>query len=174
MAETIQSPREACISELHRIEEDSRFSSKSQFEAARSWRKLHLGLGLPTVILGAVAGVSAFSNFTRHTAWAGIFAILAAVLAASNTFLNPAERVASHQNFGNDYLSLRNRARFSATTEALALTDAELQEHVVALAAERDSLNKKAPQVHRMAFERARKGIEEGEAKYEVDRSSGT
>jgi hypothetical protein len=171
MADSVTSAHDACIKELRRIEEDSLFSAKRHFEAARDWRKLNLVLGLPTVILSALAGVSAFSSFTRHTIWAGVFAVLAAILAATNTFLNPAERVSTHQNFGNDYNSLRNRSRVSRTTEALTLRDSDVQKHVATYSSERDSLNKKAPQVHRQAFERARRGIEEGEGDYEVDSS---
>jgi hypothetical protein len=130
---------------------------------------VHLTLGLPAAIISGVAGVSAFSKFTNHDVWAGVLALIAAGLGAANAFLDPAERTSTHQNFGNDYNSLRNRARLSSSVDSHGLSDSELAAQTKELSGERDSLNKKAPQIPRRAFKRARKGIEQGEASYKTD-----
>lgn len=161
--------RASCAAELKRVEEDTTYSAKSQFEAARDWRRVHYALGLPAAIVGGVAGVSALSAFDYHNVVAGVLSLSGAALGAANAFLNPAERAASHQAFGNDYNALKNRSRRTANIDAVALTDEELAASVTTLGDERDKLNKKAPQPHRKAFERARAGIEAGEANYAVD-----
>ena len=51
----------------------------------------------------------------------------------------------------------------------------ENSEHLLAdklkdLSEQRDRLNRECPQIPRWAYKRAKKGIEEGEASYEVDK----
>jgi hypothetical protein len=171
MARPSPDQRDACLAELQRIEEDTQYSSKGHFEAASGWQALYLGFGLPVAIISGVAGVSAFA---KHTTLAGVLALVAAGLGAITAFLKPSERMATHHGFGNDYNALRNRARIARTIQAASLTDDQLRDEVVALSGDRDSLNKKAPQVPRWAFKRARRGIEEGEADYAVDDDGST
>ena len=54
---------------------------------------------------------------------------------------------------------------------AAACGSLDFSKRVVALSNERDDLNKRAPQIPRRAFERARRGIEEGEATYLADKA---
>jgi hypothetical protein len=99
-----------------------------------------------------------------------VLALIAAGLGAANAFLSPATKAAAHSGFGNDYNSLRSRARLCRELQAADLSDSELGERVVAISGERDELNKKGPPIPRRAFERARRGIEEGEATYLADK----
>jgi len=48
-----------------------------------------------------------------------------------------------------------------------------LTAELLALNERRNTLNSESPQIPRQAFERARKGIESGEASYAVDRKRG-
>jgi hypothetical protein len=157
------------LAELEHIEEDALYSAKGHFEAAAGMHKLYVSLGLPVALISGVAGVSAFSSFTKHDVVAGVLALVAAGLGAVNTFLGPSGKSAVHSGFGNDYNSLRNRARLCREVQAAALSDAQLTEQILSLASERDDLNKKAPLIPRRAFERARSGIEAGEATYATD-----
>ena len=153
--------------EASRIEEDSLHSAKGHFEAARHWSRAHMWLGLPTAIIAGVAGVSALQD---QTLVAGTLAIVAAALASVSTFLNPSKRAAAHHFAGTKFNSLRNRTR--AFREVELHSGAPIQdpaEHVKLLGRERDELNEASPQIPRRAFERARRGIEAGEAQYEVD-----
>ena len=51
------------IDEAKRIEEDCLYSAKGHFEAASKWQKIHRYLGLPAVVLAALSGVSALTQF---------------------------------------------------------------------------------------------------------------
>ena len=158
---------EALRKEASRIEEDATYSSKGHFEDAKIWSTVHLGLGIPTAITAGISGVSAFGE---HLLIAGSLAILAGALASVITFLNPSETASSHHNSGVKYNALRNRARFFREIEMENLPSRD--DKVGALkhiAEQKDELNEISLQISRGSFERARKGIEEGEADYQAD-----
>ena len=156
------------IAEAKRIEEVSIRSAKSQFEAADKWKQINLWLGIPTALLSGIAGISILSNWSYLLG--GSLALLVASLTALMTFLNPDRKSNSHLNSGNNYLSLRNKSRlFRNITTKTKLNFEDLVEKLKELADMRDSLNKSSPQFSRKDFEKAKKGISEGEADYQVD-----
>jgi hypothetical protein len=151
--------------EANRVEEDS--PGKGHFEAARTWANVHLWLGLPTAALAAIASGSAFKE---EVVIAGTLALLASILAAISTFLNPSERSQLHHQAGAKHVALRNRARMFRDLDLRSgAQESHLLESLRALAQERDDLNLSNPQIPRFAFKRARRGIETGEAVYKVD-----
>mgnify|MGYP001560610487 CR=1 FL=1 len=153
--------------EASRIEEDSLYSAKGHFEAGRVWGNAHLGLGIPTVVIAAIASASAFKE---EIVAAGVLAIAAAVLSAVSTFLNPSERSQLHHHAGVKHNSLRNRIRmFRELDLKSGAGEGDLLASLKALAQERDDLNLSNPQIPKFAFRRARCGIESGEAAYKVD-----
>ncbi len=157
--------------EAKRIEEDSLYSAKGHFVTASFWRRFHIWIGVPTAILAAISGASALSDFSNHTLIAGILAIIVTALTAVATFLNPNGRASSHLEAGNKYNSLRNRARiFREIGIDRKKPKNEPYQQLMDLNNKRDELNKKSPQPPKWAFIIARRGIEEGEANYEVDR----
>lgn len=159
------------IKEARRIEEDTLYSAKGQFIAANFWTKFHLWMGVPTAILAAIAGASALSQFENHNIVAGILAIMVAALTAVTTFLNPNEKANSHLNAGNKYNSLRNKARIFCEIDSCEETSIqELIKQLKELAKQRDELNQNSPQIPKKAYEKAKKGIEEGEADFKVDK----
>jgi hypothetical protein len=157
------------ITEAKRIEEDTLYSSKRHFEAAAIWNRVNLSLGLPSAIVSALAGASALSTFDHHGEVAAFLALFVAAATGTLTFLNPSDRASTHQAFGNRYNELRNRSRIFAELEAPGAERAELLATLGELNALRDALNGEAPQAPKRAFERARKGIEAGEANYVAD-----
>lgn len=157
------------IKEAQRIEEDSLYSSKGHFCAAHFWTKFHLWLGVPTAVFAAIAGASALARFDASNIVAGVLAILVAALAAVSTFLNPNEKANVHLNAGNDYNSLRNKARIFHEIEIETSNLPALSKKLKELNNERDDLNRNSPQIPNRAFQKARKGIEEGEAHYAAD-----
>jgi hypothetical protein len=155
--------------ESRRIEEASLYSAKGHFEAARSWGAVHLWIGIPTAVLAAVASASAFKE---EAFLAGSLAIVVAALSAVSTFLNPSERAQSHHQAGAKHNSIRNRARMLREIDLLSGQPVgELVATVKTLSQERDELNLSSPQIPRRAFNRARAGVEGGEAQYQVDQA---
>jgi len=161
--------KEKIIKEAKRIEEDSLYSSKGHFYAAQFWTNLHLWIGVPATIMAAIAGASALSQFDNHQIIAGVLAILVAALSAVSTFINPNEKAAIHHGAGNRYNSLKNRVRIFSEVDVEMESDESLLAKFRTLSAQRDELNEKSPQIPKWAFRKAREGIEDGEAQYNVD-----
>lgn len=161
--------KEKIINEGRRIEEDSLYSSKGHFYAAQFWTDLHLWIGIPATIMAAVAGASALSG---HGIFAGVLALIVAALGAVATFVNPNEKAAIHSRAGNKYSALKNNTRIFCEIEIELETNTEdaLLQKLKDLAKQRDLLNDESPQIPNWAFKKARRGIEEGEAHYQIDR----
>src|SRR3989338_9110426 len=107
----VSKTKDEIIKESQRIEESLLYSSKGHFAASHFWTNFHLWIGIPVVLLSAVAGASALSQFDPRHVIAGLISILVAALSGVMTFLNPNEKASVHLNAGNNYDSLMSRAR---------------------------------------------------------------
>lgn len=160
-------PLEQIQAEASRIEEDALYSAKGHWEAAKPWEHRHLWLGVPTTICAAAAGVSAFAD---HPVLSGALAVGVAVGSALITFVNPSERHRRHCDAGNAYKALNNDARLFRTVDCTIDGDpVALATKLKELNQRRNDLNQGSPLIPRKAFETARRGIEEGEARHRVD-----
>lgn len=166
----ISRSKDEIIKECKRIEESCLFSSKGHFQAAEKLTNLHLWLGLPIAILSAVASVLAFS---QQYLIAGFISLLIAILSAILTFINPNEKATIHQNAGNNYDALLNKARIFRTIECWAenLSDQVLSERVKEISDEKNRLNRSSPHIPNSAYKAAKKAIEEGQGNYAVDKN---
>ena len=163
------------IDEGRRVEEDCLYSGKGHFVAADCWTNFHLWIGVPTAILAGIAGASALSQFDNHSIIAGLLAIVVTALTAVTTFLNPNGKANPHRNAGNEYYSLRNKARIFCEIDSYGKnSDQELTKHLKKLAKQRDELNQNSPLIPKWAHRKAKIGIGEGEASYDVDENRRT
>lgn len=161
------------VKEAKRLEESTLHSAKGHFSASETWSRVHLWIGLPNAVAAGVAGTLALS-FTEDPEvriLGGSLSILAAGLAAVQTFLNPNEKAAAHLNAGNSYEGLNARVRIFWTVECWeGQSDRALTEKLKDFAAEKEKLNRSCPQVPSWAYRRARRGIEAGEGAYSIDK----
>lgn len=158
------------VREAKRIEEDSNVSARGQFAAASFWTTLSLWVGGATAIASGIAGGSAFSQFDNHNVVAGILASLVAATTAAVTFLKPNDKATSHRGAGNEYTSLRNKARIFREIECESSSvDEVLIDRLNSLSDQRDALNKNSLQIPGRAYKKAIKGIEKGESDYKAD-----
>ncbi|WP_250510624.1 SLATT domain-containing protein [Caballeronia sp. GACF4] len=159
--------KEAIRAELQRIEEDCTHSGKKQYNAGERWGTYNFWLGVPSTILGVVAGATFMKS---HGDIAGGLAMLAALLTALMTFLKPSERAAAHKAAGDQYLALRNDARvFRQIRLDYACDDQAAIASMDEFTKRRNELNQASPLCARRDFDRARAGIEDGEATHNVD-----
>ncbi|WP_208509609.1 SLATT domain-containing protein [Variovorax paradoxus] len=166
----ITDPRPAIDAELQRIEEDCIHSGKAHFNAGIRWARYHYGLGIPSVVLSALAGLAFFKEYPEA---AGVMSGVVAVLTSLITFLKPSERSVSHKNSGDQYLSLRNDARVFRGIKLPATPDEQTAiDGLDEFTKRRNELNQASAQFSQGDFERARKGIDAGEAAHRVDRST--
>lgn len=158
------------IKEAKRIEEALLYSSKKHFVSAQYWSAFHMFLGLPMVVLSAVAGAEAFKQLDKQHALAGYLSIGVAVLSAIVTFLNPNEKATKNTGAGNSYDALMNRVRIFWSIDCWSEeSEAVLTKQLKDFSDHKDKLNQSAPQSFPFAYAIAKRGIEAGEGKYEVD-----
>lgn len=163
-------PKTTIREELTRIEEDCIYSGKAQFNAGVRWGRYHLWLGVPSVILSALAGTAFFKDQPEI---AGVMSTIVTILTALMTFLKPSERASSHKSSGDQYVTIRNDARVLRTIKLdVACDDAAAVANLDEITKRRNELNQASAQVSRKDFERAREGIEEGEAQHVADRGA--
>jgi len=166
----VSKAKDEIIKEAKRIEEALLYSSKGHFEAVRLWSGFHLMIGIPVVVISAVAGAAAFTQFDASHVIAGVLALVVAALSSVLTFLNPNSKASLHQTAGNKYDSLMNKARMFWSIECWQTESEEvLTEKLKYLTELKDNLNQSCPQIPRLAYKRAKRGIEAGEARYRVD-----
>lgn len=169
----VSKTKEAIINEAKRIEENCLYTAKGHFLAAQFWTNFHLWVGIPTVILAGVAGTAALAKFDNDNIVAGILSIVVVVFTAVATFLNPKERSNTHLVSGNNYDSLLSRVRIFWTIDCWRENSEEiLTLKLKEFSDERERLNRECPQVSKRAYKKAKKGIQEGEANYKVDKAT--
>lgn len=162
--------RHRILEEAARIEEDTTYSSKGHYNSAAIWEFRHNLLGIGLAVLSAVGAVIAISSIANNNAIAAVVATAVAGFSAVNTFLNPSERAAKHRQYGSELNAVKDSARRLRTISIHTNSPARLTQKIDHLAAEKARLNLSAPPILAKAFKDARKGIEEGEASYVVDR----
>lgn len=170
MQDGLESPKPKIRDELLRIEEDCVHSGKAHFNAGDNWNRYHFWLGIPAVVLSGLASTAFLSE---QTIIAGLMAAAVAVLTALQTFLKPSEKASAHKSAGDQYLSLRNDARvFREIRLDHACDEQAAIDGLDEFTKRRRELNLASPQFSRGDFEKARKGIDEGEALHAVDKKA--
>jgi len=159
------------IAEALRIEEDTNYSGRSNFAAARMSDRRHFWLGAPAAALAAAAGTTALADLPWVAAGC---AFLATLLGALHTFLRSDKRAAQHQTVGVEYVDLRNESRIFRTIDYPRLSDEERRQRIHELSARRSDLNRSTPRIPDKAFQQARKSIARGDTEYAADATEGT
>jgi hypothetical protein len=163
------------IREAKRLEESTLYSMKGHHVASNGWSRRNLLLGLPVVIISALVGATTFSQYAETypelKTLAGFLSLTIAVLSGITTFLNPNEKENAHLNAAHGYDKLNNEARLFWSVECWQEeSDLVLTSKLRELIDRKDVLNSGSPQIPGWAYKKAKKGIVDGEAKFEVDK----
>lgn len=165
--------KDEIIKESKRIEESTLYSAKGHFVAARFWSYFHLIIGVPIVIISAVAGLSILSQIDKTKTISGILTISVTALSALMTFLNPNNKSNSHLNCGNSYDALNNKVRIFRTIDCWKEKSEDvLTEKLKYFSEQKDKLNTTSPQVPWFAYQLAKRQIASGQADFVVDKES--
>ena len=115
----------------------------------------------------SIAGLAFFKDYPE---FGGALSAVVAVLTALSTFLKPSERATAHKGAGDQYLSLRNDARVFREIRLALMCDAQSAiDGLTEFSNRRNELNLASPQFSKSDFNKARSGIEAGEATHAVD-----
>src|SRR5439155_4231784 len=155
---SVSKTREEIVKEAKRIEESALFSSKGHFKAAAIWGQFHILLGLPMVVLAAIAGATAFAHIDRDSTLTGTLSIIVVVLSSISTFLNPNKKASEHLNAGNKYDALLSKVRIFRTIECWdESSDQVLTERIKRHAEDKGNLNQTSPQISALAYRLAKR-----------------
>jgi hypothetical protein len=164
------------IREAKRLEESTLFSMKGHHVAANGWSNRHLWLGMPTVIISALVGAATFSQYAKDYPAlgliAGLLSIIVTVLSGITTFLNPNEKENAHLNAAHGFDKINNDARLFWSVDCWQeASDAVLTSQLKELVDRKNELNSSSPQIPDWAYQKAKAGIEAGEADFKVDKT---
>ena len=155
--------------EAQRIEEDCLYSSKSHYNDAQIWSRMHLYIGIPTCVFAVIATARIFCN---STLLAGLFSIFVAILSGLQTFINPATKTSLHKEAASQYHELKNQIRIFREIELFSISDElTLLKRIKEFSNIRDNLNASSPPISKKSYLKAKKGIEQDEANYQIDKS---
>jgi len=166
--------RQQIIDEAKRLEESTLYSYKGHHNAAARWGYAHLWLGLPATVLSTIVGAASFAQLAKQNTdialLAGCISIAIAVLSGTITFLNPNKREAAHLAAGNALERIHNEARvFWSVDCLLEKSDVVLSNKLRDMIDRKSDLNGKSPQIPKWAYNKAKAGIDAGEAEFKVD-----
>jgi len=161
---TNKAQNDAIEREALRIEEDCRYSGKGHLNSSDIWKIIHYCLGVPTAGLAALAALSNLPEWATTTC-----GVLAALLAGVITFFNPGNEQGRHRKSGNQFLALGKKVRRFREIDLPSFQEEDARTRLEELSEERDSLNDTAPSILWCAYQKAKSGIEAGEADYAVD-----
>jgi hypothetical protein len=135
--------RRAIIGEVEEIGQQAGRSSRAQFGRARTWSIANLALGVPAVILAALAGSILIADWTD--VWLpGLLALVSAALMGVLLGLAPARRARQAADAGNDFIALRDSTRRLSRLDLPAMEIAGARQALEQLAARHAELNHKA------------------------------
>ncbi|MGH2945520.1 MAG: SLATT domain-containing protein [Solirubrobacteraceae bacterium] len=154
------SEEEIIAAEAKRIESDALYTGQANFRQAVIFGRLHTLLGLPAVLLAALAGTAIIAAWSNTLA--GACAIGATVFASADLFISSERRAAEHSSQGVEYRQLQHEARRLRTlapfSEPLESRRTRLQD-LLRRQTDLNRLNRPSE----WAFQYARRKIESGE-----------
>jgi hypothetical protein len=151
------------VAELRKIETDGLYTSQTNFVQATFFDGLNLWLGVPATVAAAAAAASIITDWS--SAAAGIFALVAALLAAVQTFVAPERRATEHKQQGVAYRQLEADARVFRTVDYPSLEATARRMKLDELLRRRTELNARNRPSER-AFKKAQKKIGSGDLTY--------
>ena len=155
--------------EAERVLEAATYSSETQFEFAKRWRRVDRWLGSLAAGLAAVAGVGGLSN-VFSARWAGLVAVLAALTGAIAASLGAPQTKEKASVAANSYRALQQDARIFLRIDLAEMKDTDAREGLQKLVDRLQQLNRESVIPSAKAWKRAQKQIESGSQTYEADK----
>jgi hypothetical protein len=135
------SPTPALAAEFQHIEEDAEQRRDHCFRKNTHYTWLHYGLGVPAVVLSAIAGAAALQEAAPELI--ASFAIALVLLTGLQTFLNPAVRTQYRDN-AIDYERLRDDAKIARELDLPSMDDEKARAQLNVLRSRRYELMKRS------------------------------
>ncbi len=155
--------KDELIKEACRIEECCEYSAKSHYNTSKEWNIRNVCLSIPIAIIAAIVA------FVPEE-YKSIPSIITAILAAIQVCIKPTDCSKVHKMAGDGYLELKNKVRRFRNIEIELYTDEESVRELNKLASILDGYNSVNPQPSTSGYQLARKGVQNGESDYKIDK----
>lgn len=135
---------------LDTLRKNCHLGKHRHFAAAKRTNRLHIGFGIPLIIINVILGSTFFVLITKEipveAKWAAaVGALLAALLGAIQTFFNFQKKSESHRTVANQYLTIQRECERLMAAYCDGLTAlSPLAEQLEALNARYQEVNKAA------------------------------
>lgn len=160
--------KEEIRKEANRIHESAMFSSETQFEYAKRWRRVDRIIGAVSAVMAAVAGIGSLSG-AIPAKWVGLIAILAAVAAAVAASINAPQTKEKAAFSANAYRALQQDVRIFINLDLHNLNPDTAREELGELVERLQRLNAESEIPSNKAWRTGKDNIEAGAQEYEVD-----
>jgi hypothetical protein len=154
--------------EAARVHEAATYASETQFEFAKRWRRVDRWIGGVAAALAAVAGVGGLSN-VFSARWAGLIAVLAALMGAVAASLNAPQTKEKASVAANAYRALQQDARIFLAIDLGTLDENAAREGLQRLVDRLQQLNRESVIPSSRAWRLAKGQLEAGSQTYESD-----
>lgn len=155
--------------EAERVHESAMSSAQTQFEYAKSWRRVDRWLGGLSALLAAVAGATGLSEVASARG-AGLIALVAAGIGAvAATIGAPKTKDRAHSS-ANAFLAVQQDARIFINVDLPQLEAEEAREQLETLVARLQELNATAEIPSAKAWNQAKQAIDSGGQQYQIDK----
>ncbi len=150
--------------EAERILEDVEHSMKSQYIEYEWWSKVHQSLGLISILVSVLVGISLDNK---------VFALISITLLGSLTsvitFVDPLNKALLHRASADRYNELNNEIRIFKNIELRKLDENNAAEKLKNLVSKKHVLNHNSPVFSDEAYKKAKQRIKKGQTKHSID-----
>jgi len=154
--------------ELSRLEESARHSAQVQFEAAKSWHRWNLTLGVPASIFALFTSGAAFTE--TFDAWVvGTGALIGAALAGTMTVLGAERRATRAKTCANTFHDIQDDARRLLNIYLAAMDQDEAKAALTALTDRYSETRQTADAPAKRFYKRAKRNLTEGGQQFAID-----
>ena len=159
--------------EANRVLIDAEYTGRQHMLYARHWRRCAIWMGLPSVVLAALAsGAAGVTALLGIEGWVtALLGLSGAAIGGVRSFFRPDEQAARHGRKGEECITIRNRARLLMNIELrLPLSCDALADRAQALRSSYDALRSREPTgLPEWTYRTAKKEITAGNYDYEGD-----
>ena len=162
--------RDEIRKEAERVLENATYTSETQFEYSKRWRRVDRWIGSASAALAAVAGIGGLSQ-VMSARWAGAIAILAAGVGAVAASIGAPKTKEKAAASAISHRALQQDARIFLRVDLPVLSDEDARTRLQQLVDRAQQLNRDTEIPSPSAWRRAKASIEAGAQQHETDKS---
>ncbi len=155
--------RENIGTHLAKISVDCLYSTKGHYAAAERWRNYYWVLSGITIILSAITTAATTYDWKTTGMIAGTLTFL---VSGINTMLKPGQKQQQHFYAAGQYNQLKDEISAYRLSKLIFQSVDDFSNDYEKFIERKSALNQESPQIPTFAYQKAKKGMAAGEAKY--------